>query len=154
MERPHPYLIVQLAKLYWLITQLLSIIYIFIYPISLLDSLAITCSATTLKINPNAITITTTGSTRKPEASSVYSFKIVFEDPPAPADRVEVGRSLALAACRSWFARRLVSLYLQVKRHSTHRIADLGPPGTVLAVDALLDTIMLIILSIIPFFSF
>lgn len=41
---------------------------------------------------------------------------MVFEEPPAPAARVEVGLSLAAAACLSWLARR--------------RIADLGPPGT------------------------
>lgn len=41
------------------------------------------------------MTITTTGSTRNPDASSVYSFNMVAVDPPAPADRVDAGLSLA-----------------------------------------------------------
>ncbi len=43
---------------------------------------------------------------------------MVLEEPPAPAARVELGRSAeAAAACLSWLA------FL--------RMADLGPPGTV-----------------------
>lgn len=57
--------------------------------------LAIMCKATTLKMNPRAMTITTRGSTRNPEASSVYSLSNELDDPPAPALRVDAGRSLA-----------------------------------------------------------
>jgi len=42
-------------------------------------------------MNERDKTRTIKGSTRKPGESSVYSFSIVLEDPPAPAARVEFG---------------------------------------------------------------
>lgn len=65
------------------------------------EILATPCKATTEKIKPKAMTITTIGSTRNPDASSVYNFNIVFDEPPAPAERVDVGFSLATAVCLS-----------------------------------------------------
>jgi hypothetical protein len=54
------------------------------------------CNATTLIMKPTLNTNTTTGSTFKPGESSVYSFNIVLEEPPAPAARVLAGRWLAV----------------------------------------------------------
>jgi len=73
------------------------------------------CNATTLKINPKLSTKTTTGSTFRPGDSSVYNFNMVLLLPPAPAERVLDGRSLAFTAALSAAARRLRTV--------------LGPPG-------------------------
>lgn len=57
----------------------------------------------------------TMGSTFKPGLSSVYSFSIVPDEPPAPAERVEAGRAFLTDSL--WSAAAL------------RRIADRGPPG-------------------------
>lgn len=62
-------------------------------------------------------TSTTTGSTLRPGDSSVYRRSIVLLLPPAPADRVLVGRALAIFSFCSAAALR--------------RMAVLGPPGGV-----------------------
>lgn len=54
------------------------------------------CNATTLMMNPTLSTSTTTGSTFRPGESSVYSFSMVLEEPPAPAARVLAGLWLAV----------------------------------------------------------
>lgn len=56
--------------------------------------LAKTCKMMTEKMNPTAKKRTTNGSTLKPWASSVKSFNIVAEEPPAPAALVDKGNSL------------------------------------------------------------
>lgn len=66
-------------------------------------------------MNPMLSTMTTNGSTFRPGLSSVYSFSIVLELPPAPAARVLEGRALATLSARSAAARR--------------RMAVAGPPG-------------------------
>jgi len=48
-------------------------------------------------------TRTIKGSTRRPGESSVYSLSMVLEDPPAPAERVELG----LATCDAPARRRI-----------------------------------------------
>ena len=75
------------------------------------------CRPTTEKMKPKLRTRTTTGSTRRPGLSSVYSFSIVPDEPPAPAERVELGRALRSDSLWSAAARR--------------RIAARGPPGGV-----------------------
>lgn len=52
----------------------------------------------TEKMKPTAKKSTTNGSTLKPWASSVKSFNMVAEDPPAPAALVDKGCSLASLA--------------------------------------------------------
>lgn len=66
-------------------------------------------------IKPIDNPITTTGSTLRPGDSSVYNLSMVLELPPAPAERVEVGRALEALSALSWAALR--------------RIAVAGPPG-------------------------
>lgn len=83
------------------------------------------CNPTTEKINPRLNTNTTTGSTRKPGLSSVYSFSIVPDEPPAPAARVELGRALRSDSLWSAAARR--------------RKAARGPPGGVGEAGRLMD---------------
>lgn len=68
-------------------------------------------------MNPKLSTNTTTGSTFKPGLSSVYSLSIVPDEPPAPADRVELG--LAFRSDSLWSA--------AARRRSAAR----GPPGGV-----------------------
>jgi len=79
--------------------------------------LAITCNPTTEKMNPRLRTRTTTGSTLNPGLSSVYNFSIVPDEPPAPAERVELGRAFRNDSLWSAAARR--------------RRAVRGPPGWV-----------------------
>jgi len=79
--------------------------------------LAMTCNPTTENINPKLRTNTTTGSTFSPGLSSVYSFNIVPDEPPAPAARVDVGRAFFTDSLWSAAARR--------------RSAARGPPGGV-----------------------
>jgi hypothetical protein len=66
-------------------------------------------------INTKLSTSTTTGSTFKPGLSSVYSRSMVLLEPPAPAERVLLGRALAILSFWSAAARR--------------RIAVRAPPG-------------------------
>lgn len=50
-------------------------------------------------------TMTTKGSTLRPASpESVYSLSMVLEEPPAPAERVEVGRAAAGARRRTALA--------------------------------------------------
>ncbi len=44
--------------------------------------------------------------TLSPGESSVYNFNMVFDDPPAPAARVEFGRDTVLFAALRLFRRR------------------------------------------------
>lgn len=50
-----------------------------------------TCNTITEKMKPTAKNKTTKGSTLKPWASSVKSFNIVADEPPAPAALVDKG---------------------------------------------------------------
>lgn len=75
------------------------------------------CSPTTEKMKPKLKTRTTTGSTFSPGLSSVYSFSIVPDEPPAPAARVEAGLAFRSDSLCSAAARR--------------RRAVRGPPGGV-----------------------
>lgn len=68
-------------------------------------------------MKPKLKTKTTTGSTRRPGLSSVYSLSIVPDEPPAPAERVDAGRALRSDSLWSAAARR--------------RRAVRGPPGGV-----------------------
>lgn len=68
-------------------------------------------------MKPKLRTSTTTGSTLRPGLSSVYSLSMVLEEPPAPAERVELGRAFRRDSLWSAAARR--------------RKAARGPPGGV-----------------------
>ena len=78
-------------------------------------TLAMTWSATTLKIKTTDKVMTTTGSTLSPGDSSVYSLSMVLELPPAPAALVLLGRWFAVFSARS------AAAFL--------RITVAGPPG-------------------------
>lgn len=64
----------------------------------------------TEKMKPTAKNITINGSTLKPAASSVYSFNNEAEEPPKPADLVEVGVCACDWALDLALLRRLMSV--------------------------------------------
>ena len=70
--------------------------------------------------------------TRRPGESSVYSFSIVFDDPPAPAALVELG----FATCEP-AARRLVEEFVFLKKTKIRRLTYrvLAPGGLATADD-------------------
>jgi hypothetical protein len=125
----HPFLVVQVPSIHHIIVHLaresaddlgsdypcVSLLHYTHKPNSFPEQGNSLCSATTLKINTSDSVRTTTGSTFRPGDSSVYRRSIVLLEPPAPAARVLLGRTLAIFSFWSAAARR--------------RMAVLGPPG-------------------------